>query len=36
MKRNDGYVVVESGALAYIGSLVISGAAVALSVIGSL
>ena len=36
MKKNDEYVVVESSALAYIGSLCISATAIAFAVIGSL
>ena len=36
MKKNDEYVVVESNALAYIGSLFISATAITLAVVGSL
>ena len=36
MNKNDEYVVVESSALAYIGSLFIGATAISLAVVGSL
>ena len=36
MNKNDEYVVVESSALAYIGSLFIGATAITLAVVGSL